>query len=199
MWDVDWPVTLATASGMVSVAVIYLILNSSWRSDWRRWLNLAHTHQGQLALAAAGGGLVALGSYGAAMVWSHSSDRWLATAILLEGMATLTTLGLLAWQITQQRSQRHHQQWEQLLLQLAQGDRLQRLIIIRQLGKRLQQGQLSETEQAELQDYFQLLWSQETDPRIRQALLDYFPVSPVPVPIPRILNRQLADKVILGE
>lgn len=201
MWDADWPITLATASGVAGVALIYCVLNPAWRPEWRRWLLLTRTHQGQLALSAVGGALLALGCYGTVLVWANASDRWLATAILLEGMATLITLGLLIWQITQQRPQHQYQQWEQLLLQLAEGDRLQRLIIIRQLGKRLQQGQLSTAEQSELRDYFQLLWSQETDPHIRQALLDYFPISPVPTPtpIPRVLNRRLADKIALGE
>ena len=203
MWDADWPITLATVSGIASVAAIYWLLNPVWRPDWRRWLALARTQQGQLALAAAGGGLVALGSYWAAVVWANTSDRWLATAVLLEGVGTLTTLALLAWYIAQQRPQGHRQQWEQLLLQLAQGDRLQRLIIIRQLGNRLQQGQLSTAEQAELRDYFQVLWSQETDPRLRQALLDYFPAAPVPdsapIPIPRLFNRQVTAKVTQRE
>ncbi len=197
MWDWDWKLVLATATGIGSLSLIYLALNQQWQPYWRLWLQTARSSQGQLSLAAGGGGLAALGTYLAAAVWAESDDHWLATGMIVEGLATLLTLAFVLWHFVQHQMQSHHQQFEQLLLQLSSGDRLQQLIIVRQLGKRWQRGQLSPAEAEELGEYFYLLLAQTPDPALRQAVLEYLPKKRAPLQIPRPALRRQANTVEL--
>ncbi|MGL5035814.1 MAG: hypothetical protein ACRC6M_18660 [Microcystaceae cyanobacterium] len=173
MYGWDWKLVLATAAGVGGMGLVYLALGENWQKHWLVWQQYFKGSQGKLTLAVGSGGLAALSTYMAATIWTDSENRWLATAMIAEGMGTLLTLSLLGWHILGQKSQPINNQFDSLLQQLTASNPLQRLLAVRQLSKQYKNYPVNSSEHQETTLYFQYLLNQETDLHIRQAILDF--------------------------
>ena len=182
----NWKLVMATAAGMGSMSLVYLALGENWQRYWLLWQGFFKGSQGKLTLAVGSGSLAALSTYIAAELWADTDNRWLATGMIAEGVGTLLTLGLLSWHILHQQKQQSDNQFERLLQQLTESDPLKRLIAVRQLTKRAHQSVLVPGEKQELEIYFNLLLSQESDPHIRQTVLDHLQAERTHLSIPKI-------------
>ncbi|MEB3308713.1 MAG: hypothetical protein VKJ02_00610 [Snowella sp.] len=168
----DWKLVVATGMGIGGMGLVYLALGENWQKHWLVWRNLLKGSQGKLTLAVGSGGVAAFSTYLAAAIWAESDNRWLATGTILEGVGTLLTLGLLGWHLLSEQNQQTATQLDKLLNQLTEPDPLKRLIAIRQLGKLIEQNQISSRDRHQIEDYFRLLLSQETEPLIQKAILE---------------------------
>ena len=168
----NWPLVLATAAGAGSMALVYLLLEADWRTWWLRWQHFCQGSQGKFSLAVGSGGLVALSTYIATSIWSEAENRWLAVGTLLQGLTSLLTLLLLAWHAFSQGEQQEENKFERLLGDLTAEDSLKRLITVRQLTKVVHKTGFSPVYQAQLQEYFRLMLLKESEPAVREAILD---------------------------
>jgi hypothetical protein len=177
---------------MGSMRLVYWLLTHRQQFQSQPWRKTLASPQGQLLLAGGGGGLAALGTYMATMVWSEVHNPWLATGIVLQGLGSVATVGLLLWHGGKNSAPKlltsAFSDFDHCLHSLAHGDRLQKLIALRQL-KQCQENQwLNSAEQRELQFYLQAFLEITGDQQLqRQALeiLNNQPQHPKPLSIPQ--------------
>lgn len=188
----------AIAIGLGVAVAVYLAqinrLHVSWfsRLPWLDWRRLWRPANRPLTVACLSGGLVAVGAYLVANLWSHISFSWVALEMLLQGMGTLGTLGLagaLLWR------------WRRDLPPAVSGptapasspaasanpvenltapDPVQRLLAIHQMLDWVQSSgtahdgthpvALGSLSRGRLRAYFRLMLAHETEPIIRQTL-----------------------------
>jgi hypothetical protein len=186
----DGKLVLATGAGLGSLALVFWLLQSPRRPQWRQWLRQP---QGRLALAAGSGGLVSLGTYLAASAWAESEQKWLAAGLMLNGLGTLLTLALVAWRL-EGRPRPREDNLERIFLQFLQSDDpLHQRLTLRQLRNYCQTYALTPQEQKDLADYIELLLARNLDPLIRHDLLELLPAAPLP-PLPlRQRQRMVAE------
>jgi hypothetical protein len=197
LWSSEWRLLLATGLGIGSVKIIFWLLThreSLQRLNWRQSL---HTPQTQLLIAGGSGGLVALGTYLATMVWSEVNNPWIASGIILQGLGSLATVGLLVWQTS--KPERLRADWgtvsefDHCLHNLVNGDRLQKLVVLRQLSQLSQSQRLNRQEQADLWDYLQIFIDIEDDPLLKRAAIAILhPQSVKPLAIPQTQRQHQA-------
>ncbi len=166
----NWQLVAATGVGMVAMRGAYGLQTQPWSRYWVRLHDYWQQPQRQLIVAVGAGSFATLSSYIALAVWMQAANRWLAVGAIAQASATLLTLGLLGWQIFGRQLERDDERFERLVLDLTQDKPLQRLIAIRQLTQL--SPSLRAEQQGELREYFRLLLSEETQERVRAALLD---------------------------
>jgi len=178
----------ATGTGAAVMLLVYLM------HDWKPSVNAVAFRKllqgwNQPFMVAAGAGAIAtFSTYLAAAIWAESDSVWIATGAILQGMGTLTGLGLLGWHLCNRQDPRAHIQINQLLFDLAHQDPLKRLLAVRQLTdsisvldeyrleRRLrmprQQDLAKIPSRRQIADYFRVMLQREEDPIIREAVLD---------------------------
>ena len=204
----NWQLVLATAAGAGSMALVYSWLEGDWRTWWLRWQHFCQGTQGKFSLAVGSGGLVALTTYIATSIWSEAENRWLAVGTILQGLTSLLTLLLLAWHAFSQGERQDESKFERLLEGLTADDSLKRLMAVRQLTKFANKTRFSSRYQTQLQEYFRLLLLRESEPAVREAVLDSlqgWKAMPLPTknqpekPLKMPVNLQLTPKAVVAE
>ena len=192
LWTTEWRLILATGLGMGSMRLVYWLLTHRQQLQSQPWKKTLASPQGQLLLAGGSGGLAALGTYMASMVWSEVDNPWLATGIILQGLGSVATVGLLLWQREKNSTPKlltaTVSDFDHCLHSLAHGDRLQKLIALRQLQQCQEHQWLTPAEQRELQFYLQAFLEVSGDRQLqRQALeiLNNQSHRPKPLSIPQ--------------
>jgi len=150
---------------------VYLLVQSKWRLRWadlRRWFSGS---QRPIVLAAVTGGLATVSTYMATAIWVTSDNRWMASGFILEGLATLAILGLLAWQTLHRVLGRDDVDLNGMLSQLSQDDPLKQVMALRQLERWILRELLDEQEQQTILDCCQVLLTRDLDPVVREAAL----------------------------
>jgi hypothetical protein len=162
---------LSTGAGMGAMLGFYLLQEMGWRAtvaELQNWLqdSLKGVNQ-RFALAALCGGGVTFTTYLASSIWLESDSPWTATGLILQGAATLGTLG---WLIGRPRVTPDFATpaLATLLADLTDADPLKRLIAVRQIPDRVE---ANSPQQAQVIEYFQVLLSRETDGLVRSAVL----------------------------
>jgi hypothetical protein len=174
-------VVLSLLAGAGMMGLVYVGQRRRWRlssSGLRKWWNgIDQT----LTLTLASGVLATFGTYMAIAIGSNSDSPWLATGIILQGIATLGILLFLIWRGLSQSGDRREPSFETMLDSLADADPLKRLIAIRQATQWVTATATSSispspgshtAERSLLVDCFHLMLNRETDPILRKALLD---------------------------
>ncbi|MFP4009755.1 MAG: hypothetical protein ACLFV6_17410 [Spirulinaceae cyanobacterium] len=168
----NWQLFLATVTGIAIMTGVYGLQNTNWpkyRSQLQNWLKSPHR---PFTIAVSSGGFAAFLTYLAATLWSHSENRWLATGAILQGFATLLTLGLLGWQICARQSHNDENLYNLYLSDLADPDSLKRLIAIRQLTRLAAKHRVNPSLRSQIKEYFSVMLTQESNAIARDALLD---------------------------
>lgn len=166
----NWKLVLSTSSGIGLMWLVYAGLGWNWRVQWTRWQPFFKGSQGKLTLAVGSGGIAAISTYLVASIWADSENRWLATGAILQGMATLSTLFIVLWQMFTVQHKNDETKFENWLSELTASDSLKRLIAVRQLTNLVAQGGLPLSYQQQLNDYFRLMLTKEQDDTVRDAL-----------------------------
>ncbi|PSF37139.1 ATP synthase subunit I [Aphanothece hegewaldii CCALA 016] len=168
----NWKLVISTSSGIGLMWLVYAGLDWNWRRQWKHLLPFFKGYKGKLTLAVGSGGLAAISTYLVASIWADSENRWLATGTIIQGVATLSTLILVLWQMLTVQHQSDETKFENWLSELTAQDSLKRLIAVRQLTNLVNQGGLPLSYQQQLSDYFRLMLRSEQDDSVRDALLD---------------------------
>lgn len=195
LWATEWRLILATALGIGSMRLVYWLLTHRQQLQSQPWRKTLASPQGQLLLAGGSGGLSALGTYIATMVWSAVDNPWLATGIILQGLGSVATVGLLLWQREKSSAPKlltaTVSDFDHCLHSLAHGDRLQKLIALRQLQQCQENQWLTSAEQRELQFYLLAFLEINGDHQLQRGALTMLNVlndqhpPPKPLSIPQ--------------
>ncbi|MEL4896988.1 hypothetical protein [Crocosphaera sp. Alani8] len=161
----------ATLIGIGVMGGIYWFQTARWQSRWLDFYEFSQTFQGKLAIAVISGGLGAISSYIAFDIWSNAQSRWLATALILQGLGTFLTLGLLGWQLLDKPRKKRENQYHEWVSQLTDSNKLKRLIAVENLANLLQQKKLNQIQIQQLANYFPLMLKQETEIMVSQVVL----------------------------
>ncbi|MEA5534295.1 hypothetical protein [Crocosphaera sp. XPORK-15E] len=162
---------LATTTGLGLMVLVYQMQGWNWQRRWHYGREFLKSSQGKLAVAVGSGVLAVMGSYIAISLWVEAENHWLATGLILQGLGTLSTLGLLAWQIFHVQIKTQENQYYQWISALTDADTLKRLIAVRNLGNMLEKQQLSPSHTQQLWEYFRLMLTTEKETVVRQAVL----------------------------
>ena len=208
LWWMNWKLFLATTVGIGLMSSCYLLQNSHWQRYWQKWCSFIVGCNRQLVVAVGAGSAGAFCTYLAASVWADAENQWLATGSILQGLVSLTTLGLLLWSLRNKQASSLEAKLDLLVRDLSHSDRLKRLIAIRQLTRLLISNRLSATHYSQTVEYFHLMLSEPQPQIIRNALLESLSLldtepairKPAAVKIPLKLQhsrKSILDKALL--
>ena len=193
MWWWHWKLLLATVVGIGLMSLTYLFQGRGWQKYCVKWQHFLTGFNRRLTIAVASGGMGGFSIYLATSIWESAENRWLASGLILQGFASVITLGLLIGYLWQGKQQSQESQVNKLLGNLTHRDPLKRLIAIRQLTRLLKNNNLSEEYYWQVIECYQLMLSNSQVPTIKRALLDSLdelgikqnhPSTPKPVKIP---------------
>jgi hypothetical protein len=168
----DWKLLCSTSAGVLGMMAVYSIQQWDWRklrSAVRQFLSGSHR---QFSVAAIGGGLVAIGSYLACSIWAGTENHWIASGELLQSAGILGILGLLAGKTLLSQLNREEIDCDRAISNLTDADPLQRTIAVHQITQILRDRQVSKSQRRHIADYFRLMLSRESEPIVRDALLE---------------------------
>jgi hypothetical protein len=168
----DWKLLCSTSAGVLGMMAVYSMQQWDWRklrSAVRQFLSGSHR---QFSVAAIGGGVVAIGSYLACAVWTGTENHWIASGELLQSAGILSILGLLAGKTLLSQVNREEIDLDRAISHLTDIDPLQRSIAIHQITQLLRDRRVAKLEQRHIADYFRLMLSRESEPIVRDALLE---------------------------
>ncbi|MDK2410716.1 armadillo-type fold-containing protein [Aphanizomenon sp. PH219] len=170
LWS--WQLLLALVVGIGMMVFTYSVQKWNWQLRWLEIRKLMSSTNSKLAYAIASGGIATVITYMASAIWVDAPSHWLAAGAIVQGMGTLLTLILLAWQIFSFQGNREEDYIDQLLNNLTEKDSLKRLLCIRQLNKLITRQRVDTVIQQDIGECLQLLLSQEQEVMIREAALD---------------------------
>ena len=205
LWWINWKLFLATTVGIGLMSSCYLLQNSHWQRYWQKWRSFVVGSNRQLVLAVGAGSSGAFCTYLAASVWADAENQWLATGSILQGLVSLTTLGLLLWSLRGKKAGSLEAKLDLLLRDLSHSDSLKRLIAIRQLTRLLISNRLSAAHYSQTVEYFHLMLSEPQPQIIRNALLeslnllDTEPATRKPAPVKIPLKLKSSRKTMLNK
>ncbi|MDJ0598361.1 MAG: hypothetical protein QNJ37_05930 [Crocosphaera sp.] len=164
----------ATLMGIGFMGLVYWVQTINWRSRWRYYYQFLQSFQGKLAIAVSGGTIAVISSYIALSIWCNVENRWLATGLILQGLGTFSTLGLVSWQLFDLPRKKRQHQYQEWVSQLTDTNELKRLIAIDNLVHLLETQQLTPTQILKLSGYFRLMLNQEKNKTVRESILHFF-------------------------
>lgn len=167
----NWKLVLATITGTICMALVYRIKGWNWQRRWYYWQEFFKEPKGKFSVAVGSGSLAIIGSYIAISIWSEAENRWLATGLIVQGLGTLLTLGLLGWQIFLLQGKKRENQYHQWISNLTESDVLKRLIAVRSLSDLMEKQQLNASQIQQLEEYFRVMLTTEKETVVRRALL----------------------------
>lgn len=169
----NWQLLLATVLGMGVLILLFCFPLDRWSGYWQKWQQSLDLSQKRLFTALAGSTLVGVGTYWALQLWDHMDNHWLAGGAIAQGVGIALLLG---WQVAKLIHSpslgNPKDQFSQLLAALSAEHPLQRLMAVRQLTQLAIQGKLHASQLQQMSEYFSLLFSVETEPILRQGLLE---------------------------
>jgi hypothetical protein len=174
----------ATGAGLGTMWLVYSLRDSAWRAAIVDLVNLMEGLNQRLILAVLGGSGATLGTYIALSIWLEAQSHWMAVGMILQGTATMGALGFLLWQrlnapIGKSKIMPVRDivppaiDLSQPLQDLTDNDPLKRLIAVRQLNQHLPN---LGNQQADVLEYYRILFRRETDILVREAILDGFQI-----------------------
>ncbi|GAB4302549.1 MAG: hypothetical protein Fur0025_43430 [Oscillatoriaceae cyanobacterium] len=175
LWN--WKLVLATLIGVAVMLAAYFLQQWDSKSFIRQWRRFFSGPNRYIAVAGVTGGMAAVSTYIAVSMWVESesaglSGRWLATGMILQGLGTLATLMLLGWHFLHRQVTQSRDNFHQLLADLGDADPLKRTISVRLLTSYLREQQYQPSEERAIIDCFRLMLNRETEPIVKDALLD---------------------------
>ena len=170
LWN--WRLAAALLAGSFTMNAVFEAQAPQWRERWHQLLERLSGANLGVTAAVAGGLAAMLGTYVILSVWFLAGDRWLAIAIVIQGLVTVAVGGLVLWQMWRQRQQDTDGQFDRVLREMASPDSLQRLLAVRQVQEQLQAGTLTARRRRLAIESLQVVLERETVASVRSALLD---------------------------
>ena len=167
-----WKFWLATAVGVLAMAFVYRLQEWDWQLYWSKLCQFFSGPNRQLTIAVGSGTLVSLITYMAVEIGSDTHSFWIVVGVLLQGLATIFTLILLIWQIVGRSATVAETQLDALLGDLTHTKPLKRLIAVRRLVRLTRKRSFDRTKQRAVADYFRLMLARESEPVVKDALIN---------------------------
>lgn len=168
----NWQLLLATVMGALVMSLVYVMHQWDWQAIVADLRNLLNVPNRQFALAATSGGIATVSTYMSSSIWLDADSSWIAAGAILQGLGTLATLILLAWQIISWQASHQESQLEQSLNDLTSTDSLKRLIAVRQLPRLLKRTRHEFYSRVAVAQYLHLLLTKEQESVVREAAFD---------------------------
>jgi len=168
----NWKLLLATSVGVGVMVLVYSMQYWNWQKHLSQLHQFFSGSNRQLTLAVTSGAIATVSTYMSAAIWMDSSSPWIATGAILQGLGTLATLVLLAWQIVSFYGNREVNKFEELLANLTEKDPMKRLIAVRHLTKLVSRNRLDTSHQRHVAECLHLLLHQEEEAVVRNAVFD---------------------------
>ena len=159
LWCFNWKLFLSTAVGIGLMSFCYVLQNSHWQRYCEKWQAFLIGSNRQLILAVSGGAVGSFCTYVAASIWADTENQWLATGTIMQGFASLSTLGILLWSLKQNKGSALENKVDNVLSELSHQEPLKRLVAIRKLTRLLISSSLASDHYAQSIEYFQLMLS----------------------------------------
>ena len=166
----NWKLLLATNAGVGIMFMVYHWHEEKCAQFWLQCRKLLLSSNGKFTVAVGCGGIAAVITYMVAAIWADMENRWLAAGTILQGLISVTTLGLLGWQIFSQQFNQDEVKFEELLIGLTATSSLKRLMAVRHLSDLVEDRDLNSRKKEQIEEYFQLMLKVESEPIIRQVL-----------------------------
>ena len=169
----NWELLLATVTGMGVLLLLFRFPFDRWGMYWRQWETTVNASHKRLLLALGGSSLAGIGVYWGLNLWTEIENHWLAGGAI--GQMLLITL-LLCLQVSKlvthsgETSQRDR--FSQRVEELTAEHPLKRLKAIQDLTQLAIRGSLQPEQLKQISEYFSLLFKVETEPMLRQRLLE---------------------------
>jgi uncharacterized membrane protein len=166
----NWKLLMATSCGAGIMFIIYRWQELNWQKYWLKFRELLTSSNGKFIIAVGSGGIVAIMTYMMAAIWEDAENRWLAAGTILQGLISVGILGLLGWQVFDQKLNSPKSEFDHLLINLSAKSSLKRLVALRKLNDLVKNNTLNSSQKSQLYEYFQLMLKVETEPIIRHVL-----------------------------
>lgn len=169
----DGRLVLSTGMGIAAMLAVYNWRDRSWRDrlpDLKQWLQF---WQQPFVLASSSGILATVLTYWGISIWLETEQHWIAAGMVLQGILSLSVLGLLLAQRSQDISaadREDHQDLQQWMQDLAHEDSIRRLLAVRELSDRLKANTLEAAQVQRIVECFRLMLSRETEEIIQEAI-----------------------------
>ena len=163
---------LASGVGVFVMLLVYSMPQWNWSQFWHQIRNYLQTTNGRLVLSVTSGVISCLGTYTAATIWVNAPNVWIGAGAIVEGLATVVILILLARLLIGLYGNQEQDKLEQYLDNLTDREPLKRLIGVRQLTKLATRQQLESGTKQYIVECLQLLLRKESETAIRDAAFD---------------------------
>jgi hypothetical protein len=168
----NWKLVFALLIGVGAMGSVYSTQASDWRHRWQELSKFLDPQNRRLTMAVFSGAIASTMSYMAVAVWLHSDNGWVASAVILQGLGTFLTLGLLVWLTISIYGNQDQRECDRLISQLTDINPLKRLVAIRQLTKLVKNSNVDGEEEKNIAEYLQLLLTQEQEKIVREAAFE---------------------------
>jgi hypothetical protein len=162
----------ALGIGLLVLWLTYSLQAGQWQIPWAELCRKLQAPQQRLALAIATGGVATLSTYISLASWSEAQGFWSATGAICQGLGILAILVLLVGHLLDHHTDLPTTRFDQLVSDLAHADALKRLIAVRQLTQAVTTPTADRAQRRAVVDYLRLLLGQESEPVVRNAVLD---------------------------
>ncbi len=159
-------------SGIFVMLFVYSMPRWDWSQLWLQIRNFTQTTNGRLVLSVISGAIACLGTYTAMTMWANAPNVWVGSGAIVQGLATLVTLLLLAQLLISIYGTQEQEQLENLLESLTDTDPLKRLISVRKLTKLATSKPLEPNTKKIMIECLHLFLSSESEAAIRDAAFD---------------------------
>ncbi|MEM7727526.1 MAG: armadillo-type fold-containing protein [Cyanobacteria bacterium P01_A01_bin.45] len=170
LWN--WKLLLASAVGVSSMTLVYSMQGWNWQKFWSGLHNILSSPNRRLLLAVVSGGISTFCTYLSAVILVESNNVWIAVGAILQGLATLLVLFLLACHIHSLYYVRQEKQIDRLVLQLTSQEPLKRLVAVSQLSKLAYTNDVDPSLKKNITDLLRLLLLQETEKIVQESALE---------------------------
>jgi uncharacterized membrane protein YidH (DUF202 family) len=170
LWN--WKLLLALVIGVGVMLSVYSMHKWDWQKRWSKMQKLFTAPNRQLLLAVSSGGIATFTTYIAAAICFDSHNPWIASGVIVQGLAMILTLILLVCQIINFYGIREEDHLDRLLNNLTESDPLKRLIAVRQLTKLISRKRVDASVQQNVIECLQLLLTQEQEAIVREAAFE---------------------------
>lgn len=168
----NWQLMLALGMGALAMVTVYILQDGYGSSLTSRLQRLFSSHLRSLALAVLAGALAVVVTAISLGIYTSMANHWLAGGIVMQLAASVGIFFFLVRQSIQQWRVKQEDRFSQWMHQIASDNELERLVAMQGLYDSVQQQQLSPAKETALVQCCQILLNHETEPLIREVVLD---------------------------
>ncbi|MEP0870949.1 hypothetical protein NDA01_14165 [Trichocoleus desertorum AS-A10] len=166
-----WKLLFALGIGVLILLLTHSLQTGTWQIPWADLRRHLRGTKQRFGLAVVSGAIAALSTYISLVIWSETESFWSATGAILQGFGTLAVLVLFIGHLLEHQDEQPTARFDQLVRDLTHADALKRLIAVHQLTQAVTVPTADRGQRRSVVDYLRLLLSQESEPVVRNAVL----------------------------